>query len=233
MENNSITKLDNQPHSAPLTVAKSTAIQHWKQQPEQSYVAIRPSTPRAMIEADTPNIWEIRSHTDHATAIGIIVIALIHTARLVNVENNLNETQIGEIANDVLEEYGYLKVEELKYILKTAVKSQKIFGRLDYNVVMNWFKDYDTERTEEAMRLSDQEALQIQYQQQPSPGAVSFEQYIDSLWGLALYADADAVEKLADLQELAATMSLSPEQQHEKELNFKKYFYQQYLKGNK
>ena len=141
-----------QQRNVQLSESKLTAIQTWKVQPKQSYAEIRLSTPRAMIKADTPNLWEIRNHTDHPTAIGIIVLALLYTARLVNVESNLNEDQIGEIANDVLNDYGYLKVEEVKYILKTAVRTKKIFGRLDYNVVMEWFEEYDSKRTEEATK---------------------------------------------------------------------------------
>lgn len=185
-----------------------------------------------MIEAETPNLWEIRNYTDHATAIGIIVIALIHTARLVNVENNLNETQIGEIANDALEEYGYLKVEELKYILKTAVKSQKIFGRLDYNVVMNWFKDYDTERTAEAMSISDcAEARESPV----SPSAMSWGVYVDRLWDMAFYADPEAVEKLYNMQQSTVSRMrlLTKEEKRHKEIDFKRYFYNQYLKNKK
>lgn len=233
MENNSITKSDRQPRNAPLTAAKQTAIQHWKLQPEQSYVAIRPSTPRTMIEADTPNLWEIRNYTDHATAIGIIVIALIHTARLVNVENNLNETQIGEIANDVLEEYGYFKVEELKHVLKTAIRTKKIFGRLDYNVVMSWLEEYDRERTEEAMSISDCKAA---HEGPPAPDVISWDEYVGQLRQFADSGDKEAQARLAEIEELNKRKSElleAAKKAREKELAFLKFKHGEYLKNQK
>lgn len=151
-----------------------------------------------MLQADSPTLWDIRANTDHATAVGLIVLALIHTAKLVNVENNLNEEQIGEIANDVLADMGYLKMEEVKHILKTAVRTKKIFGRLDYNVVMEWFEEYDRQRTDEASRLSDRLAEASQGAQ-PSDDGMTFEQYKEHLRQLADSGDAEAADKLAEV----------------------------------
>lgn len=186
-----------------------------------------------MVAAQTPTLAKIKNSASETDARALLYIALCEVCDFFNVGKNMSDTQIALTADLIIESYWYMKLEEIKFCFRRAMRREKLFDRLDGNIILGWLKEYDTERTEEAMRKSDQEALQIQYQQQPSQGAVSFEQYIDSLWNLAYYADPEAVEKLADLQELTATMPLSPEQQHEKELNFKKYFYQQYLKGNK
>lgn len=184
--------------NAQLSTAKQTAIQRWRQQPEQSYSDLRPTTIPQMIAADSPTLWDIKEQTDRATAVGLLVLALIHTAKLVNVENNLNEIQIGEIANDVLDDMGYLKMEEVKYILKTAVRTKKIFGRLDYNVVMEWFEDYDRMRTEEAIRVSDRQS-EIEQAEKPSEGGISFEQYKEQLKQRAADGDKEASERLAEI----------------------------------
>ena len=106
-----------------------------------------------MIEADTPTLWELRKSLGHAATIAILVKAFIHAAKLVNLDKNLTIEQIGEAANDTLEGYGCLKVEEIKYLLKRALRTQNVYGRLDYNVIMTWVERYDAERTEEAMRI--------------------------------------------------------------------------------
>ena len=62
-----------------------------------------------MVKADTPNLWTIRNNIGRVKAIAILVNALVQTARLINVENNLTEAQIGELANDIVDEYGFLK----------------------------------------------------------------------------------------------------------------------------
>lgn len=203
MANNSTTKSNGQQRSVQLSTAKLTAIQRWRQQPDLSYSDLRPATIPQMIAADSPTLWDIRAKTDHATAVGLLVLALIHTAKLVNVENNLNETQIGEIANDVLDDMGYLKMEEVKYILKNAIRTKKIFGRLDYNVVMEWFEEYDRERTEEAIRVSDRQA-EIAQMEKPSADGISFEQYKEQLKQRAADGDTQAARWLASIERPAA-----------------------------
>lgn len=91
-----------------------------------------------MIEAETPTLWDIRQRLGHPAAVAILVNAFIHAAKLVNLDKNLTVEQIGEAANDILESHGYLKVEEIKYLLKHALRTQNVYGRLDYNVLMNW-----------------------------------------------------------------------------------------------
>ena len=110
-----------------------------------------------MIEAETPTLWELRTRLGHPAAIAILVNAFIHAAKLVNLDKNLTPEQIGEVANDTLELHGQLKVEEIKFLLKRALRTQNVYGRLDYNVLMGWIEQYDAERTEEAMRISERE----------------------------------------------------------------------------
>ena len=151
-----------------------------------------------MIVADSPTLWDIKAQTDRATVVCLLVLALIHTAKLVNVDNNLNEAQIGEIANDVLDDMGYLKMEEVKHILKNTIRTKKIFGRLDYNVVMGWFEEYSAERINKCMAISDREAADAQAEK-PSEGGISFEQYKEQLKQRAASGDKEAAERLADI----------------------------------
>lgn len=134
-----------------------------------------------MIEADTPSLWDIRRQLGRPAAVAILVNAFIHAAKLVNLDKNLTVEQIGEAANDILEAHGYFKVEEIKYLLKRALRCENVYGRLDYNVLMNWVEQYDIERTEEAMRISDQEAAVMQNEHVESPDAVGFDQYLADL----------------------------------------------------
>lgn len=186
-----------------------------------------------MIEADTPTLWELRREIGHAATIAILVKAFIHAAKLVNLDKNLTTEQIGEAANDILEAHGYLKVEEIKYLLKRALRTQNIYGRLDYNVLMNWVEQYDAERTEEAMRISDQVSSQMQ-NAEPTPDAVSFDAY---LAGLRERAKSDhnaalLLESVADQLPYGKT-PLSEEDKQKKEHEFKMRRLTKYLRGNK
>ena len=189
------------------------------------------------IRSESPNLADIQrfipKHGD-VVVLTILIHALNELKNLVNVGKNLTNAQISYLANRIMSSYWMLKPEEVKFVLYRAVEREKLFDRLDPNIVLSWFADYDTERTEAAMRLSDQEALQIQYDNKLSKGAMTWEAYVESLWNLALYADPEAVDKLSDM--LEATTSPKPltkEEAHQKEIDFKRYFYTQYLKGNK
>lgn len=195
--------------------------------PTQFYAELRPTSPPAMIKADTPTLWEIRSHSGHAVTVAILVTALIHLSRLVNLPegSNLNNDQIGEIANDVIEDYGYLKPEEVKYVLKQAVRQNKIYGRLDYSVVISWFKDYDAMRTEHCIDISNQEETQAANRIAEDSEAASFEDYLLRLRFRAANGDETAKNLLADIENPSEPKMklLTAEEKHQKELDFFKW----------
>lgn len=187
-----------------------------------------------MIEADTPSLWEIRQQLGHPATIAIIVKAFLHAARLVNLDKNLTNEQIVELANDILSEYGYLKVEEIKYLLKRALRTRNVYGRLDYNVLMNWVEEYVTERTEEAIRISEQEDLQRQNETKVSEDAVTFEQFISNLEQEA-ETDTEAAEMLKKAKEFQKHRHqyLTKDEKAQKDHDFKKWFTFTYLLGKK
>lgn len=186
-----------------------------------------------MIKADTPNLWEIRENLGIVKTKALIIYALACVAELVNIERNLNEPQMMELADDILTDYGYYKLEEVKYILKRAISSEKLFARLDYNIVMGWFKAYDVERTEHCIDISDQEETEKANRVEISDNAMSYEQYIAYLQEKADNGDKDAAGRLEELTGFQSELTalLTPEQQRQKEIEFKKYFFTEYLKG--
>jgi hypothetical protein len=161
----------------------------------------------------------------------IIIYAIAWMAELVNVDRNLTEPQILELSSDILRDYGYIKVEELKYILKRGVKS-KIYARLDYNVVMNWFKDYDNERTEIAMDISDQESSQQENDITVAPDSITWGQYLERLQRLSQQGDATATARLDEINnppQQKLTL-ITNEQRHQRDVAFKTWYYREYLR---
>ena len=188
------------------------------------------------IRSESPNLADIQrlipKHGDVVVQT-ILIHALNELKDLVNVGKNLTNAQIAYLANRIMSSYWMLKPEEVKFVLYRGVEREKLFDRLDPNIVLSWFANYDDERTEAAIRLSDQEASQSQYEQKPSAGAISYEAYVDSLWGLASYADPEAIEKLCNMPDLTKLpKTLSIEEQHRKEFEFQ-LFKQQYNQSKK
>lgn len=215
----------------PLSKTKMIAIQNWREQPKQYYATLPTTTPRKIIEADTPTLWELRNRLGHPAAVAILVNAFIHAAKLVNLDRNLTSEQIGEAANDILEAYGYLKVEEVKFLLKRALRTQNVYGRLDYNVLMNWVQDYDAERTEEAIRISEHEESLIHNAVPSCAGAVSYDDYLASLAERAK-TDEEAARILDDIKNPSPRRLtlMSANKRRDKDVAFKRWFYSDYLK---
>ena len=188
-----------------------------------------------MIEADTPNLWEIRNQIGHPAAIAILVKAFIHCARLVNLDTkNLSTEQMGEAANDILEYHGQLKVEEVKFLLKRAIRTERIYGRLDYNMIMNWVGAYDAERTEEAMSLSEQEESAERHNLLPSSGAMSYCEWLEGLEERAL-TDREAatlLEQIKDPPKQRLTL-LPREERESRNHDFKVKAFERSLRKNK
>lgn len=187
-----------------------------------------------MIKADTPNLWEMRLTIGHVKTKAVVITALLWLARLVNVERNLDEPQIAEIAEDIINEYGYLKAEEIKYIFKQSMRKNKIFGRLDYNVVMGWIDEYDNHRTDLCIDLTEQQDSETDSRVSISEGAVSFEEYKAALTCRAEEGEGKAAELLSEINNpKESTMKLlTAEEKHQKELDFKQFYYNHYLKKN-
>lgn len=150
-----------------------------------------------MIAAPTPTLAKIKNNASLTDARALLYIAICEVCDFFNVGKNMNDSQIAATADLILERFWYLKLEEVKACFHKAMINGRLFDRLDGNIILGWLRDYDTERTEEAMRISDQEEAQAAKDFKPSDNAVSWDAYIDSLWRLALYADADAVETLS------------------------------------
>lgn len=178
-----------------------------------------------MIEAYTPNLWELKREIGMVKTKAILVMALLWLARLVNVERNLTEVQIGELAADILESHGYLKVEEVKHILKQAVKREKIYGRLDYNIVMGWFDAYADTRAEECRRLSEAEdTRRYSGAYTPPAGAISLSEYLALTRAQAEAGDKEAAQRLAEaIDPTEAVKQVPPVSSREKEDDFKAF----------
>lgn len=160
-----------------------------------------------MIEADTPTLWDIRQRLGHAAAVAILVNAFIHAAKLVNLDKNLTIEQIGEAANDTLDSYGYLKVEEVKFLLKRALRTQNVYGRLDYNVLMNWVEQYDAERTEQAIDISHNEEVEAQRRVSDNPEGKDFKTYLAELKERAK-TDKSAAKLLANYEAIQSVPTI-------------------------
>lgn len=97
------------------------------------------------------------------------------------VGKNLSNPQVTITAELIMSQYWYFKIEDIKLCLRRAMFKEKLFDRLDGNIILGWFSEYDAERTEEAMRISDNQESRAVNERKENPEAVSYEAYVERL----------------------------------------------------
>lgn len=131
-----------------------------------------------MIRAKTPTIAEIKSNVSLADARALLSIAVCETCDFFNVGKNMNDTQIALTVDLILDTFGHLRLEEIKYCFRRAMVREKVYDRIDGNTILGWLREYENERTEEAMRISDNEAFETY---SPPPNAIPYAEYMCQL----------------------------------------------------
>lgn len=151
-----------------------------------------------MVAAQTPTIAKIKNDVSLDDVRALLSIAVCEVCDFFNVGKNMNDAQIALTVDLIIEQFWYFKLEEIKYCFRRAMMREKLFDRLDGNIIMGWLREYDTERTEEAIRISEQRDLQQVNETADCPEAVSFEDYVADLRNRAL-KDEKAAEVLNEI----------------------------------
>lgn len=152
-----------------------------------------------MVSAQTPTLAKIKNEVSLADIRALISIAVCEVCDFFNVGKNMNDAQIALTVDLIIGRFWYFKLEEIKYCFRRAMMREKLFDRLDGNIIIGWLREYDAERTEEAMRISDQEASLLHNQVREEPDAVSYEEYLADL-RVRAKTDKKAAEILHDIE---------------------------------
>lgn len=186
-----------------------------------------------MVQAKTPTIAEIKNNVSLADARALLSVAVCEVCDFFNVGKNMNDTQIAITVDLILESFWYLRLEEIKYCFRRAMRREKVYDRLDGNIIIGWLNSYADERTEEAMRISEQTSAKMQ-NAAPEPNAVSFDVYLAGLRERAKTDPAAAsLLESADNPALLNRAVATDEDKQRKEHEFKMWRLQNYLRGNK
>lgn len=180
-----------------------------------------------MVLAKTPTIAQIKNGVSLNDARALLSIAVCEVCDFFNVGKNMNDTQIALTVEIILERYWYLHLEEIKYCFRRAMMREKLYDRLDGNIILGWLRSYDAERTEEAMRISEQEdaerfnAPTLPASAEPRPTV------LEQLRRAADEGMPGATEAYEVLAALSARPSLKTQQQKDRE--FKQWKIEHYL----
>lgn len=134
-----------------------------------------------MVDSPSPSLAKIKNTLSETEIRALLTIAVGEVCSFFNVGKNMNAAQIALTVDLIIDRFWYFKLEEIKYCFRRAMMREKLFDRLDGNIIIGWLREYDSERTEEAIRLSEQkESEQLNCAKEKS-GSVSFSDYVASL----------------------------------------------------
>lgn len=91
-------------------------------------------------------------------AMKLIMMLISNTAMFFNVNNNLNEHQMVQIAQAIIGRFGYDNIEDIVLALKDARMGlcEKVYGRIDGEVILGWIERYMERKSEELEKIHHQ-----------------------------------------------------------------------------
>lgn len=140
----------------------------------------------------------------------------------------MNAPQIALTTDLILEEFWYLTVEEIKYCLRKAMRSAKVYDRLDGNLILSWIREYDYERDETMVQLNIEEKNRLENAPPaPSGGGISYEDYVAGVKTRAESGDEEAKELLETIEMNQARRKAAENRLSDEE--FKRWYYTEYI----
>lgn len=177
-----------------------------------------------MVASRTPTIAEIKNKVSLDDARALLSIAVCEVCDFFNVGKNMNNTQVALTVDLIIGQFGALKLEEIKYCFYRAMTCEKLFDRLDGNIILGWLIEYDAERTETAVALSETaDALRLAEASRPEADAIDFPEYLRILRQQADGGDTEARQRLALIAQMQSTSA------HQPDSAFFKWFHSQWL----
>ena len=119
---------------------------------------VRPATMEQAMSNKYPTVASVRKYHDEQLALDAVVEIIAEAASLVNLGRNLKPNQIDFLAEEILREYYYLTLGDIRLMMKQGVtgKYGELYDRLDVQVVMGWLENYTEERANAAEGKSQQ-----------------------------------------------------------------------------
>lgn len=177
---------------------------------------------------DAPVLSEIKKNLGEAGVRAIIVLAISEVVLFFNVGKNMNAPQIALTTDLIIEEFWYLTVEEIKHCLRKAMRTAKVYDRLDGNIILGWIREYDYERDEVMVQLNVEEKNRLENAKpDPAGNGISYEEYVAGVKARAESGDEEAQELLETIEMNEARGRAFGKRLSDEE--FKRWYYTEYI----
>lgn len=186
-----------------------------------------------MVRAKTPTIADIKNSVSLNDARALLSIAVCEVCDFFNVGKNMNDAQIAVTVDLIIGTYWYLKLKEIKYCFRRAMARERVYDRLDGNILLGWLADYDAERTEAAISISEDEDRERFGGENRSDGGTTLSALLEKLKERATAGDAEAAAQIPQIERILGYDKQQQADAHQKELDFQRWKQEVYLKSHK
>lgn len=177
-----------------------------------------------MVEMKSPTIGIIKNRSSLAEARALLTLAVCEVCDFFNVGKNMNPTQVAVTVDIIIDSYSHLKLEEIKYCFRRAMKQSVLFDRLDGNIILGWLAQYDHERTMECVKLSERDDARRMQGQISAGATMSFGEFAEKVRRQAEDGDVGAQDMMSIVLRAEAMIGNSdPKIRMEKDEAFKQW----------
>lgn len=156
-----------------------------------------------MVSAPIPTLAKIKNEASEADARALLYIAICEVCDFFNVGKNMNDRQVALTVDFIIERFWYLKLSEIKYCFRQAMMRDKLFDRLDGNIILGWLEQYSCERAEVAATLSRQREMAGLNGVVPDDSGITLAEYKEMLRRQAEDGDKESAETVSMLEAAA------------------------------
>lgn len=148
----------------------------------QNLGMVQPRNLEQALDGSTPAISTVNKYLGREASKDAVIQIIAEAAALLNIGKNLQPHQIEFLAEDVLQDWFYLTIGEVRYIMQQGIRNRwgSIYDRLDVETVMGWIGQYDAVRTETVERRA-QKAAEAQNTDKAIPMPDSLKQLAEDL----------------------------------------------------
>lgn len=145
-----------------------------------------------------PDIGTITKYLGETKARAAVVYLLADALEFFNASETMSDTQVAMTVDLILEEYPYMKTDDIKLCFKNAMKMKygRLYNRIDGQIIMGWFREYNKERCSVADNQSWNEHKSLISLEANTEDGVFYEEYIGLLQKKADSGDENAKKTL-------------------------------------
>lgn len=142
---------------------KQQAVMLLKKKPAEYFNSLQPKTVNDVFSSFSPSISEIGKIFGEAIVNANMVIWFNKFVSFFSTNGTMNDSQIAMTISLIREEYPHYKPDDLKLFFKMAMKGmfEKVYGRIDGEVIMRWLQEYDKIRDKAAQDNSINDSIKF------------------------------------------------------------------------